>query len=191
MPGGPLLPVPPILTAPLLLIPGMKIDSQQIQPGAQFNARPLFQTKGGSPNPSGGFVLAFQSVLARNKDAPGHLEVAEGFQLGKPLFAQSADGTDWNLQWFAQATWVDPFWQSGRWHLVQPFAQVSAQTDLKQGGLTLGTGVFPVNISFDVIKDKVSIFGQAGIVGNWDTTGKRFELGGQAIVGANITVGAF
>lgn len=191
LPDGMLLPIPPLLTAPLQMIPGMKFDSQQLQPGAQFTTRPLFENKPGSPNPSGGFVLAFQSVLARNKEQPGHLEIAEGLQLGVPVFAKTSDGTHWSLQWFAQATWVDPFWQTGRWHFVQPFVQVSSQVDLKQGNITLGAGAFPVNISFDVVKDKISVFGQGGLVLGWDTVGQRVELGGQAILGANITIGAF
>jgi hypothetical protein len=191
LPGGPLLPIPPILTAPLLSIPGMQLVSQQLQPGANFNTRPLFQSKAGSANPSGGFVLAFQSVIARNKDQPGHLEIAEGFQLGMPLFARTRDGTDWTMQWYAQATWADPFWQRGRFHLVQPFAQVSSQVDLKQGGVTLGVGLFPVNIQVDLVPDKLAIFGQAGAVLNWSPADGRLEIPAQATVGVNVTFGAF
>jgi Putative peptidoglycan binding domain len=182
------LPIPPILTAPLLSIPGMQLDSRQLQPGVQFNTKPFWQSKSGSANPSGSLVLALQSVLALNKDAPGHVEVAEGFQLGGPFTARTSDGKDWTFQWFAQATWVDPFWQKGNWHLVQPFAQISAQVDLKQGTPTLGLGLFPVNISVELVKDKLSLFGQGGAVTNWDVVGQRVEIGGQAIVGANITL---
>ncbi|HLJ13932.1 MAG TPA: peptidoglycan-binding domain-containing protein [Bryobacteraceae bacterium] len=183
-------PVPPLLTR-LLPIPGLKLDSQQVQPGVQFNFAPLFQSSPGSPNPSGQAILAFQSVMARNKDQPGHLEVAEGFQLGAPFFANSSDGMVWTMQWFAQFTWADPFWQVGRWHFVSPFAQVSAGLDLKQGNTTLGLGLFPANIQFDVVKDKVSLFAQGGLVGSWDLAQKRVEMGPAAIFGANITVGSF
>lgn len=191
LPGGTLLPIPPILTAPLLNIPGMKVISQQLQPGASITTAPLFTNSSGSANPSGGFVLAFQSVMARDKDAPGHLEIAEGFQLGKPLFAQTADGTNWTLQWFAQATWADPFWATGRFHFVQPFAQVSAQTDLKQGGVTLGAGLFPVNVQVDLVPDRLAIFGQAGAVLNWNPATKQLEIPAQATIGVNVTFGAF
>lgn len=191
LPNGMMLPIPPILTAPLLAIPGVRFDSQQLQPGASFNTKPLFQSRAGTTNPAGGFVLAFQSVLARKKDEPGHLEVAEGFQLGKNLVAHAKDGTDWTLQWFIQATWVDPFWRRGRWHLVQPFVQINAQTDLKQSGNTVGGGLFPVNIAFEVVQDKVQIFGQAGGVVSWDLTNQRVEIGTQAVAGVNITLGAF
>ncbi|MBV9825477.1 MAG: peptidoglycan-binding protein [Alphaproteobacteria bacterium] len=186
------LPIPPLLTAPLLNISGMQLDSRQVQPGFQFNTRPLWQSSAGSPNPSGALVLAFQSVLALNKDKPGqlgHLEVAEGFQLGRPVFAQTSDGRDWTLQWFAQATWVDPFWRRGRWHLVQPFAQISTQLDLKTGDATLGVGAFPVNMQVDLIKDRLSIFAQGGIVTSWDLGSSRVEIGGQGILGLNITLG--
>ncbi len=183
------LPIPPLLTAPLLNIPGMQLDSRQAQPGLQFNTKPLWQSRRGSANPSLSLVLALQSVLALNKQNTEHLEVAEGFQLGVPLLAQTSDGHDVNLQWFAQATWVDPFWQRGKWHLVQPFAQVSAQFDLKTGGPTLGAGLFPVNIAFDLVKDKVSLFGQGGVVAGWDIEGQRAEIGLQGIGGVNITLG--
>lgn len=188
---GQLLPIPPVLTAPLLLVPGMRVTSQQLQIGGSFNTRPLLQNPSGSPNPSGGFVLAFQSVLTRNKDQPGRIEIAEGLQLGKPMFAKTKDGTNWSLQWFVQATWADPFWQRGRFHLVQPFVQLGAQRDLQQGGTTLSAGLFPVNINVDVVRDKVSIFGQGGIVGSWDLGSGRVELGQQAIIGASVTFGAF
>jgi hypothetical protein len=191
LPGGGLLPIPPILTAPLLNIPGMKVISQQLQPGVSITTAPLFTNSSGSANPSGGFVLAFQSVMARDKDAPGHLEIAEGFQVGKPLFAQTPDGTNWTLQWYAQATWADPFWATGRWHFVQPFAQVSAQTDLKQGGVTLGAGLFPVNVQVDLVPDRLAIFGQAGAVLTWNPATKTLEIPAQATIGVNVTFGAF
>lgn len=191
LPGGGLLPIPPLLTAPLLNIPGMKVVSQQLQPGATITTAPLFKNSSGSANPSGGFVLAFQSVMTRNKDAPGRIEIAEGFQLGMPLFAQTPDGTNWTLQWFAQATWVDPFWATGRFHFAQPFAQVSSQIDLKQGGVTLGAGLFPVNVQVDLVPDKLAIFGQAGAVLTWNPSTKALEIPAQATIGVNVTFGAF
>jgi hypothetical protein len=183
------LPVAPILTAPLLKIPGMKLDTKQLVPGFQLNTAPLWVSRDGTPNPSGSLVLALQSVLARHKDDPGHLEVAEGFQLGKPLFARTSDGRDWTLQWFAQATWVDPFWQRKKWHLVQPFAQISAQLDLNKKTSALGAGLFPVNVQFDIVKDKVSAFLQGGLVAGWDIADHRLEIGPQVIGGVNISFG--
>jgi hypothetical protein len=183
------LPIPHLLTKRLLTIPGMKLDSRQVQPGFQFNTSPLWQSSKGSPNPSGALVLAIQSVLALNKEKPGHLEVTEGFQLGLPLFATTSDGRAWTLQWYAQATWVDPFWRRGRWHLVQPFAQFSTQLDLQTASPTLGLGAFPVNIQVDIKKDKLSLFMQAGLVASWDLVGERVEVGGQVIGGLNITLG--
>jgi hypothetical protein len=191
VPGGGLLPIPPLLTAPLLNIPGMRVISQQLQPGFSVSTAPLFTNNSGSANPSGGFILAFQSVMTRNKDQPGRLEIAEGFQLGMPLFAQTPDGTNWTMQWFAQATWADPFWATGRFHFVQPFAQVGSQIDLKQGGVTLGAGLFPVNINVDLVPDRLAIFGQAGAVLSWNPASKTLEIPVQAAIGVNITFGAF
>ena len=183
------LPIPPLLTAPLLNIPDMKLDSRQVQPGFQFTTGRLWQNKRGSPNPSGALVLAFQSVLALRKEKKGHLEVTEGFQLGAPVFAQTSDGQDWTLQWFAQASWVDPFWRRGRWHFVEPFAQISAQLDLKTGDPTLGAGLFPVNIQVDLVKDRLSVFAQGGLVTSWDLSAGRVEIDAQVIGGLNITLG--
>jgi hypothetical protein len=183
------LPVAPMLTAPLLKIPGMKLDSKQLVPGFQLNTPPLWVNRDGTPNPSGSLVLALQSVLAWHKDDPGHLEIAEGFQLGKPLFARTSDGRDWTFQWFAQATWVDPFWQRKRWHLVQPFAQISAQLDLDKRTSQLGAGLFPVNVQFDLKKDKLSAFLQGGAVVSWDIADRRLEIGSQVIVGVNVSFG--
>jgi hypothetical protein len=183
------LPIAPILTAPLLKIPGMKLDTKQLVPGFQLNTPPLWVSRDGTPNPSGSLVLALQSVLAIHKDDPGHLEVAEGFQLGKPLFARTSDGRDWTFQWFAQATWVDPFWKTKKWHLVQPFAQISAQLDLDKRTSALGAGLFPVNVQFDIVKDKVSAFLQGGVVASWDIADQRLEIGPQVIAGVNISFG--
>jgi peptidoglycan hydrolase-like protein with peptidoglycan-binding domain len=158
---------------------GLPQDQAQVQAGGQFTARHFWVNKPGSPNPSLAAVLAIQQVYARNKDQPGHLEVALGVQALGTFLAQTSDGVGLAVQPYIQFTWADPFWRRGMFHLVAPFAQISAQTDPKLSDATFGVGLFPVNISMD-LSDRLSIIGQAGVVGGWDLAAKRGEIGPQA-----------
>ena len=171
------------VTLPALSLPqslfGLPKDAAQIQGGAQFQTKHLFQTQGNSPNPSAAGVLAFQQVYARNKDQDGHGELALGVQVIAPFIAKTSDGMKWGIQPYVQYTWADVFWHRGRFHLVSPFAQLTAQTDFHFGSPVIGIGVFPINMSFDVT-DKISIIGQAGNVTTFDTSNNRIENGNQA-----------
>lgn len=157
---------------------GLPQDSGQVQAGGQLTMRHLFQNKPGSPNPSAAAVLTFQQIYARNKNQDGHLEVALGVRVLAPFIAQTSDGFKWGIQPFVQFTWADIFWRRGQFHLVSPFAQVTAQTDFKLQDPVFGVGLFPVNISFD-INDRLSIIGQFGVVGTYDLANKRVEAGAQ------------
>jgi peptidoglycan hydrolase-like protein with peptidoglycan-binding domain len=160
---------------------GLPQDSGQVQAGSQLTMRHLFENKSGSPNPSAAAVLTFQQVYARNKDQDGHLEIALGAQVLAPFIAQTSDGFKWGIQPFVQFTWADIFWRRGRFHLVSPFAQVTAQTDFKLQDPVFGVGLFPVNITFD-INDRLSIIGQFGVVGTYDLANKRVEAGTQPAI---------
>ena len=165
---------------------GFRKDQAQLQAGAQFQARHLFQNQGKSPNPSGAAVLTLQQVYARNKDQDSHFELALGTQIVAPFIARTSDGMKWGIQPFVQFTWADIFWHRGQFHLVSPFAQLSAQTDFHFGSPVIGAGLFPVNISFDVT-DRISIIAQAGGVGTFDTSNKRVEIGPQAALFGSVS----
>jgi peptidoglycan hydrolase-like protein with peptidoglycan-binding domain len=160
---------------------GLPQDSGQVQAGGQLTMRHLFQNKLGSPNPSAAAVLTFQQVYARNKNQDGHLEIALGAQVLAPFIAQTSDGFKWGIQPFVQFTWADILWRRGQFHLVSPFAQITAQTDFRLQDPVFGVGLFPVNISFD-INDRLSIIGQLGVVGTYDLANKRIEAGAQPAI---------
>jgi hypothetical protein len=178
------------VTLPSVALPenllGLKKDQAQLQGGAQFQTRHFFQNQGNSPNPSGAGVLTLQQVYARNKDQDGHLEVALGTQIVAPFVARTSDGMKWSVQPFVQFTWADIFWHRGDFHLVSPFAQLSAQTDFHFGSPVIGLGLFPINITYDVT-NRVSIIGQAGSVGTFDTSDKRIEIGAQAALFGSVS----
>jgi hypothetical protein len=94
---------------------------------------------------------------------------------------QRDDGFKWGFQPFVQFTWADIFWRRGQFHLVSPFTQITAQTDFRLQDPVFGVGLFPVNISFD-INDRLSIIGQLGVVGTYDLTNKRIEVGAQPAI---------
>ena len=139
------------------------------------DAAPLAECPGSS-NPSFAAVLALQQVYARNKSQDGHAEIALGIQVLAPIWANTKDGLAWGIQPFIQFTWADPFWRRGKFHLVAPFAQVTAQTDFMLNNPVFGIGLFPVNISFDV-SETISIIGQGGIVGTWDVNNSAVRSG--------------
>ena len=175
--GGFSLPAPSLPES----IFGLPQDSGQVQAGGQFVTRHLWQSAPGSSNPSFAAVLALQQVYARNKSQDGHAEIALGIQVLAPIWANTKDGLAWGIQPFIQFTWADPFWRRGKFHLVAPFAQVTAQTDFMLNNPVFGIGLFPVNISFDV-SETISIIGQGGIVGIWDVNNKRGEIGAQPAI---------
>ena len=175
--GGFSLPAPSLPES----IFGLPQDSGQVQAGGQFVTRHLWQRPPGSSNPSFAAVLALQQVYARNKSQDGHAEIALGIQVLAPIWANTKDGLAWGIQPFIQFTWADPFWRRGKFHLVAPFAQVTAQTDFMLNNPVFGIGLFPVNISFDV-SETISIIGQGGIVGIWDVNNKRGEIGAQPAI---------
>jgi hypothetical protein len=159
---------------------GLTKDQVQLQAGAQFQSRHLFQNQGNSPNPSGAAVITLQQVYARNKDQDGHVELALGTQIVAPFVARTKDGLLWSIQPFVQFTWADIFWHRiDALHLVSPFAQLSAATTFKLGSPVIGFGLFPVNVTVDVTK-RISIIGQVGVAGSIDTSNKRVEMGPQA-----------
>ncbi len=160
---------------------GLSKDQSQVQAGGQFTTRHLWESKPGSPNPSLAAVFSLQQIYARNKDQDGHPELAFGVQVLDTVLAHTSDGTGWVISPFVQFTWADPFWHRGRFHLVAPFAQITAQSDPKLKDPAFGLGIFPVNITMD-INERLSVIGQAGFVGLWDVGNKRGEIGSQAAV---------
>lgn len=165
---------------------GLKKDQAQLQAGVQFQARHFLQNQGKSPNPSAAGVLTLQQVYARNKDQDAHIEVAFGAQVVAPFVARTSDGMKWSVQPFLQFTWADLFWHRGDFHLVSPFAQISAATDFHFGSPVLGLGFFPINVSFDVT-NRISILGQLGTVGTLDTSNRRIEIGPQAALFGSVS----
>jgi peptidoglycan hydrolase-like protein with peptidoglycan-binding domain len=73
----------------------------------------------------------------------------------------------------------------GRLHLISPFFQGSfvwnADPQSKVLGLAAGD-----QISVDIIEDRLSIFGQFGVVANWDLNHGAFSLGGQGVLGLTL-----
>ena len=174
--GGFSLPAPSLPES----IFGLPQDSGQVQAGGQFVTRHLWQRRGDPPILRSRRCVALQQVYARNKSQDERGDRV-GIQVLAPIWANTKDGLAWGIQPFIQFTWADPFWRRGKFHLVAPFAQVTAETDFMLNNPVFGIGLFPVNISFDV-SETISIIGQGGIVGIWDVNNKRGEIGAQPAI---------
>lgn len=147
------------LPAPRVGLLGFQFDSFQAQTGGSFNLPPL--------DPSGSSTIVLQSVWSRKReDSEEQLQFTLGTQIQGPLTIPSDDGSNWTVSAFTQFTWADPFWHFGRFHLVQPFAQITGQFDLAHRSPSVSLGLFPINISVDLVGDgDVAINAQGGLVG--------------------------
>jgi hypothetical protein len=162
--------------------PQLKLDSFQLNPGGQFS----FANLGQSPQAS--FSLGLQSVFKRGED-DGRLELALGVQVGSPLFLKASDGSFWTFSWFANFTWVDPLGKLGLFHLWSPFATVGGQGDGSQ--VSLGAGVFPINLSVDIIPDRLNISVNSGVAGTFGLRDTAFKWGAQTSFGVGGTFTLF
>lgn len=162
--------------------PQLKLDSFQLNPGGQFS----FANLGQSPQAS--FSLGLQSVFKRGED-DGRLELALGVQVGSPLFLKASDGSFWTFSWFANFTWVDPLGKLGLFHLWSPFATVGGQGDGSQ--VSLGAGVFPINLSVDIIPDRLNISVNSGVAGTFGLRDTAFNWGVQTSFGVGGTFTLF
>lgn len=172
-------PVPATPTAPRL-----KLDSFQLAPGGQVSFAGLLA----DPQPS--LALTLQSVFKRGED-DGRLELALGVQVGSPIFVLGSDGVQWAFSWFANFTWVDPLGKLGLFHFWAPFATVGGQADGKSREASLGTGLFPINLSLDIIPDKLNISANSGLAGTFSLRSKEFQWGFQSTIGVNGTFTIF
>jgi hypothetical protein len=162
--------------------PQLKLDSFQLNPGGQVS----FVNLGQSPQAS--FSLGLQSVFKRGED-DGRLELALGVQLGSPLFLRASDGSAWTFSWFSNFTWVDPLGKAGLFHLWSPFATLGGQGDGKQ--VSVGAGVFPINLSLDVIPDRLNISVNSGVAGTFGLRDNAFTWGVQTSFGVGGTFTLF
>jgi len=162
--------------------PQLKLDSFQLNPGAQVSFANLAQS------PQASFSLGMQSVFKRGED-DGRLELALGVQVGSPLFLRGSDGSFWNFSWFANFTWVDPLGKAGLFHLWSPFATVGGQADGTQ--VSLGAGVFPINLSLDIIPDRLNISVNSGLAGTFGLRDTAFTWGVQTTFGVGGTLLSF
>ena len=162
--------------------PQLKLDSFQLNPGGQVS----FVNLGQSPQAS--FSLGLQSLFKRGED-DGRLELALGVQVGSPLFLKASDGSVWTFSWFANFTWVDPLGKAGLFHLWSPFATVGGQGDGTQ--VSLGAGVFPINLSLDIIPDRLNISVNSGIAGTFGLRDAAFTWGLQTTFDVGGTLISF
>ena len=99
------------------------------------------------------FAIGAQTVFMKS-DTDNHLELTTGCLLQSPIGFQDKQGNNFTIACFANATWVDPIFHLGMFHLANPYAQVQAQGNT--GGPTLPTvqlSAFPVNINVDLNAD--------------------------------------
>jgi len=163
--------------------PQLKLDSFQLNPGAQISFTNLAQ------NPQASFSLGLQSLFKRGED-DGRLELALGVQVGSPLFLRASDGSFWTFSWFANFTWVDPLGKAGLFHFWSPFATVGGQGDGTQ--VSVGAGVFPINLSLDIIPDRLNISVNSGVAGTLGLRDTAFTWGGvQTTFGVGGTLLSF
>jgi len=179
-PGMPIPAQGPVLSPPLG--PRLKLDSFQLNPGAQVS----FTNLGQSPQAS--FSLGLQSLFKRGED-DGRLELALGVQVGSPLFLKASDGSAWSFSWFANFTWVDPLGKAGLFHLWSPFATVGGQRDSTQ--VSVGAGIFPINLSLDIIPDKLNISVNSGVAGTLGLRDAGLSWGAQTTFGVGGTLTSF
>jgi hypothetical protein len=160
------MPVPKIpgLKLPVPRIPQwgkFQYDSTQAQTGASANLRPLDQ--------NGNSIMVIQAVFARKRlhsASEEQQQLTLGAQIQGPFTIPADDGKTWTLSAFTQFTWADAFLRYGRWHLAQPFAQITGQYDNAHHAFGVSAGLFPININFDLDRrGNVSIFAQGGLLG--------------------------
>ena len=160
-------------------------DHIELVPGAQVT---LPQYKSFSPRQDA-FSLTLQSIYQRGPDDGHNQTITFGEQIVGPVSRFGGVPGPWTLTSFVQATDVDYFWASGRWHFIQPYAQLGFQVNLaKSLHPTLTAALMPVNIGFDVTKNLSAQFA-AGTVASWDLATNSLTAGWQASVGFAIKFG--
>lgn len=169
---------------PLIPVPKLKFDQFQLQAGGQVSFSNLLQ------DPQNSWVITMQSVFKRGEDN-GRQELALGMQVGVPIFVPGGGDPDLTLSWFANFTWVDPLGALGRFHLWSPFATADGQTDFSNKQLTVGAGLFPINLSVDLINDHLSIQAQSGIAGTYGLKTQELTWGIQTTFGLSGSISVF
>jgi hypothetical protein len=162
--------------------PRLKLDSFQINPGGQVSFANLAQS------PQASFSLGLQSLFKRGED-DGRLELALGVQVGSPLFLKASDGSAWTFSWFANFTWVDPLGNAGLFHFWSPFATIGGQGDGTQ--VSVGAGVFPINLSLDIFPDKLNISVNSGVAGTFGLKDTEFKWSAETTFGVGGTFTLF
>lgn len=154
------VPVPRVATPPGGRI---VVDWQQLaQTQRQFTG--LFR------NPQDSFAIGWQSVFKRRQADPNarHLEIATGCLIQSPIGFQDAQGNDFTIACFAQATWVESLGQSGIFQWA-PYVQVQGQANGTGPLNAMGSlGAFPLNFNFDLGAigfDNVTLQAGAGVTG--------------------------
>lgn len=176
------LPDLPQLSLPVPRIPNLgkyKFDSAQAQTGSTVNIPPL--------DAMGSSVIVMQSVWVRKREYSDYQQqITNGVQVQGPLTLPSDNGKNWTISAFTQYTWADPFWHRGSLHLVQPFAQFSAQYDVAHRAVGASLGLYPINVGLDLVGDgDVALYVQGGMVGTLSQQGNHW----QATIGPNVGVG--
>jgi peptidoglycan hydrolase-like protein with peptidoglycan-binding domain len=120
------------------------------------------------------FAIGVQSVFFKSDD-DNHVELTTGCLLQSPIGFQDAQGNNFTLGCFANATWVDPILHFGMFHLANPYAQFQGQGNLSGAVLpTAQLGLFPVNINVDLNKDGLQLNFTGGAVWNLTFEGDGF-----------------
>jgi peptidoglycan hydrolase-like protein with peptidoglycan-binding domain len=144
----------------------LQVDWQQLaQTQRQFTG--LFR------NPQDSFAIGVQSVFKRNDD-DGHVELATGCLLQRPIPIDGPGGNPATLACFANFTWVDPLGKLGRFHLWSPYGQEQIQGNLSgPANLTNQLSLFPVNMNVDLDDDGLQLNVNGGAAWNllWTPTG--------------------
>jgi peptidoglycan hydrolase-like protein with peptidoglycan-binding domain len=136
------------------------------------------------------FAIGVQSVFFKSDD-DNHVELTTGCLLQSPIGFQDAQGNNFTLGCFANATWVDPILHLGMFHLANPYAQFQAQGNTSGPALpTAQLGLFPVNINVDLNKDGLQLNFTGGAVWNLTFGGDGFTSSWGTQLGVGL-VGKF
>ncbi len=95
------------------------------------------------------------------------------------------------MSWFANFTWVDPLGVAGQFHLWSPLATIGGQIDISSGQSTVGAGIFPINLSIDIEKDRLSFQVNSGVVAPYDPDAKEPKWPVQTTFGVSGNVLVF
>jgi hypothetical protein len=132
------------------------------------------------------FVLTMQAIYRRGPGDGPSLQAALGVQVGAPFMSGP-----WTINPFIQLTDVDRLGALSAFHYWQPYAQAGFQTpgpgDASQP--TLAGGLFPVDLTLNMVKDVLSLGFGAGVALSLDLRSGRVQAGPQLSFGLSVELG--